>query len=37
MLLKAFFVMMLALGLTGVAAGNLNDPIPNRRPCPYSK
>ena len=37
MLLRAFFESVLALGLTGVAAGNLNDPIRNCWPCPYSK
>ncbi len=36
MLLRAFFVMMLALGLAGVAAGDRSDPIPHCWPCPYS-
>ncbi len=36
MLLRAFFVLALALGLAGVAAADRNDPIPHCFPCPYS-
>ncbi len=36
MLLRAFFVLALALGLTGVAVGDRSDPIPHCWPCPYS-
>jgi hypothetical protein len=37
MLLRAFFVMMLALGLAGVVAADPHNPIPICLPCPYSR
>jgi hypothetical protein len=36
MMMKAILVLALALGLTGIAAGDRNDPIPHCWPCPYS-
>lgn len=37
MLLRAFFVMMLALGLAGAVNAVPHNPIPDCLPCPYSR
>ena len=34
MLLRVFFALMLALGLTGAATADFHDPIPHCFPCP---